>query len=64
MSNIDVTVTPFSRAFRFDFWMVGPSAMGSVKGRPSSIISIQFYQNQFKAVDQITHLLLRPACPA
>jgi hypothetical protein len=34
-------VTPFLRAMVLDFWMVGPSAMGSVKGRPSSIMSAE-----------------------
>lgn len=32
---------PFFRAMVLDFWMVGPSAMGSVKGRPSSIMSVE-----------------------
>lgn len=42
ISNMEVMVTPFLRAFRFDFWMVGPSAIGSVNGRPNSIISTTF----------------------
>lgn len=32
---------PFFKAMVLDFWMVGPSAMGSVKGRPSSIKSVE-----------------------
>jgi hypothetical protein len=39
VSRVEVTVTPFFRAMVFDFWMVGPSAIGSVKGRPSSMMS-------------------------
>ena len=39
ISKVDVTVTPFFRACVFAFCMVGPSAMGSVNGSPSSMIS-------------------------
>ena len=39
ISKVDVTVTPFFRACVFAFCMVGPSAMGSVNGKPSSIRS-------------------------
>ena len=34
-----MTVTPFLRAILLDFCIVGPSAIGSVKGRPSSMTS-------------------------
>jgi hypothetical protein len=37
--RVEVTVTPFLRATLLDFCIVGPSAIGSVKGRPSSITS-------------------------
>ena len=31
--------TPFWRAMALDFWIVGPSVRGSVKGIPSSMMS-------------------------
>lgn len=39
VSKVEVTVTPFFKAWVLAFCIVGPSAMGSVKGRPSSIRS-------------------------
>jgi hypothetical protein len=35
-------VTPFLRATLLDFCIVGPSAIGSVKGRPSSMTSVGY----------------------
>jgi hypothetical protein len=37
----------------FAFWMVGPSAIGSVKGIPSSITSVEFREvlvNQLRSI--------------
>lgn len=42
ISRVDVTVMPFFNACVFAFCIVGPSAIGSVKGRPSSMRSIPF----------------------
>lgn len=39
VSRVDSTVMPFFNACVFDFCIVGPSAMGSVNGRPSSMRS-------------------------
>ena len=41
MSRVDVTVTPFFKACVFAFCIVGPSAIGSVNGRPSSMRSTE-----------------------
>ena len=40
VSSVDSTVMPFFSACVFDFCIVGPSAIGSVKGRPSSMRSV------------------------
>jgi hypothetical protein len=40
-SRVFVILAPFERAMVFDFWMVGPSAMGSVKARPHSMTSVK-----------------------
>ena len=39
VSREDSTVLPLLSACVLAFWIVGPSAMGSVKGRPSSMTS-------------------------
>lgn len=41
ISSVEVTVTPFFKACVFAFWMVGPSAIGSVNGRPNSMRSYE-----------------------
>lgn len=38
-SKVEVTVTPFFKALVFAFCIVGPSAIGSVNGSPSSMRS-------------------------
>jgi len=64
-----VTVTPFLSAWVFAFCIVGPSAMGSVKGRPSSIRSVgDGYQQEssdgeFRLSEAIFYLRPRLPCP-
>ena len=48
--SVDWMVTPLRRAWVFEVWMVGPSAMGSVKGTPTSITSVCVGFCQFSPV--------------
>lgn len=53
-------MTPFARATLLECWIVGPSAMGSVKGRPSSIISVR--DQSCSQDDHASFIPTPPAC--
>ena len=50
VSSVDSTVTPFFNACVLAFCIVGPSAIGSVKGKPSSMRSVKRSVNTSSAV--------------
>ena len=43
-------MTPFLSAIELDFWIVFPSAMGSLKGIPISIAEHNFSSSNFKII--------------